>query len=333
MRKLILPLLVSAATAAAQDAPAIDPAKLLEALKSLKDQQATQAKTARQNVLKAAQSGAASGPAAAAAWMEAVRLTQFEGAEKEGAQFRDWKDREGALFSEKEVQAAAQLHYRWLVLTTQHALGTPVKDLLPSIIQYTKDVLTDAAVMDGLVEKNEKDKDRATQRPGAARNMRNASETDRIKRLHDQILNRALPASPPARALRAEELVKAESWELTPGDVDGIYAKIILPELRKSRDPRVVEYWDMKIKLEGDAAKNGTAFEQEKFNVERRGELLWNRGKEFAELGLRNRCINELFQVLRTFPQHPSFGTWVGELEQVIAPASAAPATGVPAAK
>src|SRR5690349_8820655 len=116
MRKLLLPLLISAATASAQDAPALDPAKLIEALKALKDQQAQQAKSSRQSALKSAQSAAASGAAAANAWVEAVRLTQFEGAEKEGAQFRDWKDKDGALFSEKEIQAAAQLHYRWLAI-------------------------------------------------------------------------------------------------------------------------------------------------------------------------------------------------------------------------
>ncbi len=333
MRKLILPLLISAATASAQDAPPLDPAKLIEALKGLKDQQAQQAQSSRQSVLKSAQAAAASGAAAANAWIEAVRLTQFEGAEKEGAQFRDWKEKEGALFSEKEVQAAAQLYFRWLVITTQRGLGTPTKDLLPAIIQYTKDVFTDATVLEGMVEKADNEKDRASQRPGAARNARNVSETDRVKRLHDQILGRALPGSAPVKSLRAEELVKIEGWEMTPSSVDGIYDHIVLPELRKTHDPRVLEYWDMKIRMEGDAVKTKPAFDQEKFASVRRGELLWNRAKEFAELGLRNRSINELFQVLRTFPQHPSFGRWVGELEAVIAPPPAAPAAGAPGAK
>ena len=328
MRKFIAPLLLSVVAASAQDAPPLAPTKLLDALKALKDQQAQQAQSSRQAVLKAAQSGAASGPAAAAAWIEAVRLTQFEGAEKEGAQFRDWKEKEGALFSEKEVQAAAHLYYRWLTITMQRAMGTPTKDLIPSIIQYTKDVLTDAAVLEGLVEKGDKEKERATQRPGVARNQRNNSETDRVRRLHEQILGRALPSSPPVKALRAEELARVEQWELTPGDVDGIYNAIVLPEFRKAHDPRVLEFWDLKIKLESDAVKAKPAFDQEKFTRERKGELLWNRAKEFSELGLRNRCINELFQVLRAYPQHPKFATWVGELETVITGPTAASGVG-----
>jgi len=322
-------LLLLAGHALAQDAPALDPAKLLDALKALKDQQAQQAHASRQTVLKAAQAGAASGTAAANAWVEAVRQTQFEGAEKEGAQFREWKDKEGALFAEKEVQAAAQLYFRWLALTVQRAQGSALKDLLPNIVQYTKDVLADAQVVEAMVEKEDKEKERGGNRPGA-RTQKAVNEIDKIRRLHDQILNRGLAASPPVKALHAEELVRSEKWEMKPGDVDGIYNAIILPELRKAHDPRVLEYWDMKIKLEGDAVKARPAFEQERFTKERRGELLWNRGREFNELGLHNRCINELFLVLRTYPQHPKFAEWTAELETIISPAAA---PGTPAEK
>lgn len=332
MRKILSSLVLAVATASAQDAPPLDPAKLLEALKALRDQQAVQSKTARQSVLKAAQAGAASGPAAAASWIEAVRQTQFEGVEKEGAAFREWKDKEGALFSEKEVQTAAQLFFRWLTITTQHALGTPTKDQLSTIIQYTKDVMADAATMEAIMEHAQKEKERAGNRAGNSRS-RSANEDDRVKREHDQILNRALPSSPPVKALRAEDLLKVDKWEMQPGDVDGIYDSIVLPTMRELRDPRLLEYWDLKIKMEGEAVKNKSAFDQEKFAKERKGELLWNRAKEFNEMGLRNRSINELFQVLRMYPQHPRFKAWVDELETIIAPPPAPAETSAPAAK
>lgn len=330
MRKL-LPLLFTAAAAVAQDAPPLDAAKLLEALKAIKEQQVQGVQGARQALLKSAQSAAASGAAASAAWVEAVRQTQFEGAEKEGAQFREWKEKEGALFSEKEVQNATQLYFRWLAITTQHSLGASTKELLPGIIAYGRDLMADAASLENQVEHADKEKDRATQRPGAARNQRVLTETDRIQRVHEQILRRPLPASPPVKALRAEEIIRGEGWEMTPGDVDGIYDKIVLPELRKTRDPRVLEYWDMKIKMEGEAVKDKPAFDQDKFTRERRGELLWRRALEFNELGLRNRCINELFAVLRAFPQHPQSSGWVGTLESIIAPAPPTAGTTAPA--
>jgi hypothetical protein len=331
LSSLVAPAFVGASAFAATttaDAPPIDPVQLLQALRALKDQQAQQSKANRQSVLKSAQSSAASPAAAAAAWIEAVRQTQFEGAEKEGAQFRDWKDKEGALFSEKEVQTAAQLYFRWLSLTVQHAMGTPRKDLLPQVIQYTKDVLTDAAAMEAMAEHAQKEKDRTTPRAGSGRAQRNATDDEKIKREHDQVLSRALPNSPPVKALHAEELLKTDDkWEMRPSNVDGIYASVILPEFRASKDQRALEYWDMKIKLEGDAVKNKPAFDQEKFAKERRPELLWSRAKEFVELGLRNRGISELFQVVRANPQHPRFNEWISEFETLISPAGTSSAS------
>ena len=344
--RFILPafLTLAAALAPAQDAPPIDPTKLLEALKALKEQQTVTAKTSRQKLLQAAQAGAATPAAATAAWVEAIRQTQFEGVEKEGAQFREWREREGPLFAEKEVQAAAQLHFRWLLLTTQRALGATTKELLPNVIQYARDVLTDAAAMEAFSEHAQKEKDRAqtartgTQRaPGrnvgdedrGRRQNQPVTEEDRVKRLHDQILARGLPASPTVKALHAEELIKVEHWEYKPGDVDAIYQNIILPELRTAHDQRVLEYWDLKLKLEAEAVKDAPAFDQDKFAKERRPELQWSRAKEFLELGLKNKGIGELFLVLKANPQHPKFSEWITEFETVISPeSSSAPSAG-----
>lgn len=332
-RPLLASILIATSAIAApaiQDTPPIDPNQLLQALKMLKEQQAQQSRTARQGILKSAQSAAASPAAAAAAWIESVKQTQFVGVDKESAQFREWKDRDGALFSEKEVQSAAHLYFRWLAITAQHSGGTPVRELLPSIIQYTRDVIADALAMDALMEQAQKERDRAQGRAGNVRPGRTLSDQDRIKREHDQILSRPLPTSPPVRALRAEELIKGEGgkWEMRPGNVDGIFQNVILPEFRAARDMRALEYWDMKIKLEGDAVKNKPTFDQEKFNQERRPELLWNRAKELIELGMRNRGLGELFQVVRANPQHPLFNTWVEELEKIVSGSTAAPAPG-----
>ena len=123
-----------------QDAPAPDISQILQTLRSLRDQQLLQIKAAKEKALRDAQAAAATGSAAAAAWEEAVRQVQFEGAPKEGAAFREWKAKEGDALSEKEAQSAAQLFFRWLALTLQRSLGTPIRELLPAVVQYTKDL-------------------------------------------------------------------------------------------------------------------------------------------------------------------------------------------------
>ncbi|HET6407321.1 MAG TPA: hypothetical protein VFG14_05525, partial [Chthoniobacteraceae bacterium] len=267
--------------------------------------------------------------AASSAWVEAVRLSQFEGAEKEGAQFRAWKDNDGAAFTDVAVQRAVQLYFRWLALTMQRSLGTPAKDLLPQVIQHTKDVAADQTTMDAFADKIQKDKDMAQSRLHGNRKD-TSREDERTRKVHDQVLRTAINAGPPVRVMRAEDLVKVDQWEMVPGNIEGIFNAIVLPELRAVRDPRVFEYWDMKIAREGEAVKTKPAFDQDKFKTERYPQLLWSRAKEYVALGQPNRALAEMFKVAKNYPQHPSLGSWIQEIETLLAPKAPTP-TATPA--
>ena len=70
--------------------------------------------------------------------------------------------------------------------------------------------------------------------------------------MHDHILRRALGSSPIVQWLKLEDFINVDKWEQQPGDLDGIYNQIVLPELRTMRDPRVLDYWDLKLKKEAD---------------------------------------------------------------------------------
>jgi len=316
-----------ATAAAQQDAPAPDIAQMLQALKGLRDQQAQQIKSTKQRALQEAQAAAASPTAASTAWVEAIRQTQFDGVEKEGAQFREWREKEGAAFAEKEVQAAAQLYFRWLALTLQHSMGTSARDLMPAIVQYTKDAANDRTAIESFAERAKKEKDLAQSKLHGTRKDKGGDD-DRTQKVHDLVINRGLPGTAPVKAMHMDDLIKVDQWEMTPGNVDGIFSNVILPELRAQKDPRIFEYWDMKIKKEADLVKDKPAFEQEKFNKERRPALLMSRAQEYFLLGQRNRGIAEMFQVLRANPQHPALNDWINALEAQINPPPAAPPSG-----
>jgi hypothetical protein len=173
----------------AQDAAPVDIAQLLQALRSLRESQASQIKSLKQRALQEVQAAAASGPAAAAAWQEAVRVTQMDGASKEGAQLRAWKDQEGEALKEKESQNAARLFYMWLGITLQRSSGVAVKDLLPAITQYTRELAADQQAMEVFEERLKRDKEAA-----ATMKSPNAKEKTKdeaaAKRMHDEILRR-----------------------------------------------------------------------------------------------------------------------------------------------
>ena len=307
-----------------QDAPPPDLSQILQALRTLKGQQALQIKALKEKAYRDAQAAAASPSAAAAAWEEAVRQVQFEGAPKEGAAFREWKEKEGDALSDKECQTAAQLYFRWLALTLQRSNGATIRELLPAVVQYTKDLTSDEIAMEALTERIAKEAVLAQSGKHGARDKRRDGQM--TKRLHDQIL-RSLAGSPPAKAMGIDEHLKVEQWEANPGNLDGIYTMIILPELRAMRDARVLDYWDMRIQREGEQAqKSKLAYNVEKFTQERRPALLWNKAGEYLHLGLKNRAIAEMFSLVKTYPQHPEAANWIGTLEATLMP-SAAPAT------
>lgn len=310
----------------------MDVGQLLQALRTLRDQQAVQSKTQKQTAMQQIASVAGSPEKAVQLWEEAVRATQFEGMSKEGAQFRAWKEGEGEALKERLVQNAVHLHLSWLALTLQRSAGAKVKDMLPAIVSYTKELVADETAAELLAEGVKREKESAAIAPPGGGNRRNQNQPQKssdaaIKRAHDQILRPGLASSPVVKWMKLADAVKVEKWEDNPGNLDGIFQKIILPEMRTQKDARVLEYWDLKLKKESDAAsRSRLAFEIEKFNTDRRPVLLWNRTQEFVFLDQKNRAISEMFAVIKAHPNHPNADDWIAALEQLLQPpAPAAP--------
>ncbi|MES2568483.1 MAG: hypothetical protein V4710_00330 [Verrucomicrobiota bacterium] len=313
---------------AQQDATPVDIAQLLQALKGMKELQAAQVKANKLKAINDVQAAASSGPAAAAAWEEAVRQVQFNGAARENAQFREWKQKDGEALEEKEAQNAARLYFTWLQLTLQRSSGVPVKDLLPQVIQFTKDVTADQVAMEAFTERLKREKELAASGKHGAKGKTTKDE-ESAKRVHDQILRSGLGGSAPVQALKIVDFVNVSGWEQTPGNVDGIFQNIILPQLRLDRDVRLLDYWDMKIKREAEAAaKSGLSFDSDKFTQTRRPELLWRRAQDQLVIGQKNKAITEMFTLIKSFPGHPAAAEWIGRLEQILMP----PAPAVPGA-
>lgn len=316
-----------------QDAPPVDIRQLLEALKAIREQHDVTLKTRKQTAYQQVMAAAASGAAAAAFWKQAVKEVQFVGADHQAAKLSDWKDGDGDALNSKEGQNAARLHLYWLGLSLQHAMGTETKQMLQNIIDFTKQVRADDDIMAKLDNTIERAKDR--------KDKKDAVEELTIKRVHDQILRTAVSSSPVARWLQLGELLGDEGkkrgaraeqkadgkpdapngWEQTPGNVDGIFGQIILPEFRATKDPRLLEYWDVRLKQETErAAEKKLDVDQRDWTQVRRPGLLWTRAQDVMLLGQKNRAIGEMFNLVKTFPQHPNVHGWISAIEAAIAP-------------
>ena len=333
-----------------QDAQPMDVKQLIEALKLLREQNETGIKARKQQAYTRVMAAAASGSTAVAFWKEAVKEVQFDGASHQGSKLSEWRDGDGDALSSKECQTAVRLHLYWLGLSLQHAMGTETKAMLQNVIDFTKQVRAEDEAMikfDNALERAKERKDR-----------KDLVEDQVIKRVHQQIFRTGVGGSPVARWLQLGDLLGADAkrraggkngevraaaprpegapaesgggWEYTPGNVDGIFNAIVLPEFRVNKDPRLLEYWDLKIKTEGErVAEKKLDVEQRDWTQVNLPNLQWARAQDVMLLGQKNRAIGEMFRLVKGFPQHPSTASWISSLEGLIL-AAAAPAAVAP---
>jgi hypothetical protein len=115
-------------------------------------------------------------------------------------------------------------------------------------------------------------------------------------------------------------------WEMSPGNVDGIFQKTILPQLRKQKDATWLNYWDDKIQSEASrASKSPLMLVNETFNQRRKPSLQWARALDMALLGQKNRAAAEMFAIIKNNPSHPDASHWIEQLEKFLDPAAASP--------
>lgn len=335
-------VLVTCASTLAQtaDTPPVDVNQLLQGLRQFKEQNESGVKTRRSSAYQQVMAAAASNEKAAAFWAESVLMVQFAGADQQTTAVRDWKQGEGEALRTKEAANAARLHLLWLGLTIQHSAGAETKQLLNNIVDFTKQVEADDLMIEKVADQIDKAKERAGS-PRKANANKSIAEETQAKRTHDSIMRMSVANSPVARRLLITDVVgdvggkkkKADggdgaSWESVPGNVGGIYNSIILPEFRANKDPRLLEYWDMTIKKAQQNIDPGMAdYDERQWSQVRHPRLLWSRAEDVYLIGQRNRAVTEMFNLVKTHPQHPDNAAWISRLESLLAPAAPAPAS------
>jgi hypothetical protein len=341
MKPSLIPVLIAALSAPAfaqlNDIPPVDLKQVLAGLKQFKEQNETGLKTRRDAAYRQIVAAAASNESAAAYWTNAVLAVQFVGVDHQTAAVRDWKQGDGEALKTKECANAVRLHLVWLGLTMQHAAGAETAKLLPSIIDYTRQLEADDLAIGKFAEQIEKAKAANTaKRPATNKSI---AEDTHAKRLHDSILRTPVASSVIAQNLQIADLLgdagrrrkkndddtRPSGWESIPGNVNGIYNAILLPEFRDTKDPRLMDYWDMMLRKNQESIFAGMPSfdERQKTQVER-PIMLWNRAQDMYLIGLRNRAITEMYNLIKSYPQHTEAANWIKQLEGIIAPAPSA---------
>jgi hypothetical protein len=290
----------------AQTAPAIDAKAMLASLQDIRQKQADSAKSQLVQTIRDFTAASADDGAALDFYMEAVRVTRFVGQPHEDTAFHDWKKEQMSRLKPAAIRTAL----RYTTLSLQRAAGATDDQIFPVLLAYAQDT---AAILPSLTETG------ADRRGGG-------DDQDILKQaVSDNIFARWYNIG--------GQLSNVDNWEPVPGNINGMYEKVLLPVMRKNRDPRILQYWDDKIMAEKGAASVATAaFSTDRFNLTRRPSLLWSRAEDEVAIGMRNQGITDMFNLVKAFPGHPDAGKWIPELEGLLASAGntgpAAPAAG-----
>ena len=291
MRSLLIPavLLLPASTLLAQYTAPVDAKSMLAGLQDIKEKQAKTAQSSLARTIGDFSAAAANDGAALDFYIEAVRVTQFVGQPHEDTAFRDWKKKEIRKLKPPAIRTAL----RYTTLSLQRAAGATDRQIFPDLLEYAEQTQS----MLPLIGDQE---------------IAKAAVTGNIFARWYNIGSR---------------MSGLENWEESPANVDGIYEQFLLPYMRKNRDPRILDYWDTKLAQETAQASNAAAaFSTDRFNQTRRPEILWHRAEDEVAIGMRDQGLTEMYNLVKTFPDHPSAGKWIGELQGLLAPAPAAPA-------
>ncbi len=284
--------------AMAQDSNApIDPKGILSALSVIKTKQSDAEKAQKNKVFHEIQAASSDNSSAVAFLEEAVRATRFQGESREQTQFRDWKKKQADEMKKPAFQTAVRLHLAYLVLTLERANGWTSKQILPSLLSYIAQA-------------------------------QSASDS-----LGDPMMQHEIGGSIFVTWYQIGSWVQqADDWESKPGNIDGMWQKVILPEMRAQKDPRILDYWGNKLDAESSAAtRSGRTFDVERFNTIRRPSLMWQRAQDLLAIGQKNAAVNVMFALIKENPAHPEEASWVAALEGILKPPAPEPASVVPA--
>ena len=260
---------------------------------------------------------------------QAVRETEFAGLSQESAQWREWKDNDGALLRATPGGKALLYQLRYTRLTMRRAFGEKVPELLSDVIGYVAALQNE--IDDIVPDQSLKSALERAKRLGDQKRRQSLQKEMRERNFAQGLLKTGVGGSVIARYLGVDgELGKAEDWPQEPGNLDAILDQVVLPELREEKDARLFSFWEDKIKRAGQKALDlGTDFEKSRYETIEFPQLLWARAEDYLLFDQQTRALHDMLAAIRANPAHPKADQWIKKLRELLQPI-AAPAPAAP---
>ena len=249
--------------------------------------------------------------------------TEFGGMKNGNVEFGKWKTDNRDLFSNRDVERAAELHLNYLILTLKRATLDSAEPLQSDLWTYLNELSKSTDLLAGKLREPQEVKFRVYDKEGGEVVTEMVGDMQSLaggggRQMDDpgsyvtQLLNNSVTSGMVARSMGIEaHFDKMSDWETTPAAFGGILDASVRPYLLKKKDSRLIDTWDLQIKFEGALAKaNPDSKVIEKFQKEDYPRLLWKKAKAIEAVGLPNRALKEKIAVAKQFPDHPDFDQW-----------------------
>jgi len=281
----IIGSLILTATAAEDMAPP-DLSTVIAELEAIQKNQTTARQQSLSRAIAQIDEAGKNTASASRAYADAKRVVEFDGKPNAGSRFSEWRSSKADALGSRGFQTAARLHLQYLGLTLRQ-IGDPDTDVrVAETLRYVEELVNARTSMGADL---------------------NASEEAK------ELLNKPLQESVFAKASDLGQLLtNQKEWELSAGNIDGILEKNLRRILRKDKDPRLSDTWDMQIRVEQElAGKTQNDLAGATFASTRRPQLLWRKANDLVAIGQPVRGLSLMLETIRTNPSHPDIEGWV----------------------
>jgi predicted Zn-dependent protease len=277
---------------ASTDAPALKIDQILKELDQLELKRKAALRSSKAQALSKLQAASQSGPAAVNLYTDAVEKIQFDGRLQKGQTFQEWEEKNAVLLSSREMESAAALQVRYLILSIQRGEAEKGDALVNPSLAYLRDL-----------EKFLLEQSKKGPLPQDAKKLLDSS-------INDSLIAKAMFLAP---------LLPKTNWENNPGNFSGIMEKNIRPHLIESKNPYLIQTWDMQLKFEEERIANGRVDNEiETFKMSTAPTLRFARANARFQIGQSNIAANEILSLIRSNPAHPDFDKWTARLREIL---------------
>lgn len=268
----------------------LDPQRILDELRKIREMQQEAKISEIESIHNAVRSAASSPTSAIDFYYEAVMKKRFSGLTRENTQLRDWKIENDEKHDDPVFREALQHHLAYIALSLRRTMNPEDPAVIEDLKRFAMSLYNE-------------DEEVVNQKEWMQSPINSPRQKSEIVDAYG--LDHMLP--PP------------NTWEMVPGNPDGMFEKSILPAMRERKDPDLITYWNARIEnLKAQAGEADQTFERDTINQIKLPEVYWKRAQDLHLLGRQNEAINEMLLILKKFPGHPAFDQWIADLEKKV---------------